>query len=426
MNKTFIHERENWTDFRWDTEKLQEVLGQVNREAGYLAGRLSDVGFDTLLNTATVTLANDIVSSSAIEGVVLDTDEVRSSVARKLGIEINDEKSSTHYIDGIVEMMLDATANYSSPLTHERLFSWHGALFPTGRSGITEIHVGAYRTDSMQVISGMFGRERVHYRAPEPQRVEAEMENFINWFNKCQPSYIKSAIAHLWFVSIHPFDDGNGRIARAISDMVLAQTENNGRRFYSLSTEINKEKKDYYNVLERTQQGDGDITEWLLWYLKCVTNAVKASYTMLSGVLRKSIFWHTHSQIALSERQKTAINSWLDGYSAKLTVKNYAKLCKISPDTAMRDIQDLQEKGILKAGQGRVRDASYSLIYKQDNNDYGVLSLKENGEEMYIVAALKDGRTIQERVSDIDILRVKQEEITLNDLADKYFSFMKL
>jgi Fic family protein len=424
----FIHERENWTDFRWDANQLIDVLSQVNRETGFLAGRLSAFGFDAQLSTAAETIANDIVASSAIEGIILDSSEVRSSVARKLGIKVNDEKAPTHYVDGIVEMMLDATANYLEPLSEKRLFSWHGALFPTGRSGLSEIHVGAYRTEPMQVVSGMFGREKVHYRAPEAEKVPAEMKTFIDWFNDkdIKPSYIKSAVAHFWFVSIHPFDDGNGRIARAISDMILAQAESNGQRFYSVSYEINKEKSAYYDVLERTQHGDGDLTEWLAWYLKCIGNAVMESYTMLSGVLRKSIFWRLHSQSPMSEREKNVLNTYLDGYDAKLTIKNYAKLCKISADTAARDIHDLEDKGVLRMAQGRVRDASYSLVYSHDALQYENLTATEHDGKHYISATFSDHRTIEERISDIDWLRFSQKEVNLQDLADTYFAFLKM
>ncbi|MCH4147637.1 MAG: Fic family protein [Prevotella sp.] len=424
----FIHEREKWTDFRWDANQLIDVLSQVNRETGFLAGRLSAIGFDAQLSTTAQTIANDIVASSAIEGVILDSSEVRSSVARKLGIKVNDEKASTHYVDGIVEMMLDATANYLEPLSEKRLFSWHGALFPTGRSGLSEIHVGAYRTDPMQVVSGMFGREKVHYRAPEAEKVPAEMKTFIDWFNDkdIKPSYIKSAVAHFWFVSIHPFDDGNGRIARAISDMILAQAESNGQRFYSVSYEINKEKSAYYDVLERTQHGDGDLTEWLAWYLKCIGNAVMESYTMLSGVLRKSIFWRLHSQSPMSEREKNVLNAYIDGYDAKLTIKNYAKLCRISTDTAARDIHDLEDKGVLRMAQGRVRDASYSLVYSHEKLQYENLAATEHDGRHYISATFPDHRTIEERISDIDWLRFSQKEVTLQDLADTYFAFLNM
>ncbi len=424
----FIHERENWTDFRWDANRLIDVLSQVNRETGFLAGRLSTIGFDAQLSTAAETIASDIVASSAIEGIILDSAEVRSSVARKLGIKVADEKAPTHYVDGIVEMMLDATTNYLEPLSEKRLFSWHGALFPTGRSGLSEINVGAYRTEPMQVVSGMFGREKVHYRAPEAEKVPAEMKTFIDWFNDkdVKPSYIKSAVAHFWFVSIHPFDDGNGRIARAISDMILAQAESNGQRFYSVSYEINKEKSAYYDVLERTQHGEGDLTEWLAWYLKCIGNAVMESYTMLSVVLRKSIFWHLHSQIPMSEREKNVLNAYLDGYDAKLTIKNYAKLCKISTDTAARDIHDLEDKGVLRVAQGRVRDASYSLVYSHDVLQYENLTIAEHDSKHYVSATLSGHRIIEERISDIDWLRFSQKEITLQDLADKYLAFLKM
>ena len=324
-------------------------------------------------------------------------------------------------------MMLDATANYLDPLSEKRLFSWHGALFPTGRSGLSEINVGAYRTEPMQVVSGMFGREKVHYRAPEAEKVPAEMKTFIDWFNDkdVKPSYIKSAVAHFWFVSIHPFDDGNGRIARAISDMILAQTESNGQRFYSVSSEINNEKSAYYDVLERTQHGEGDLTEWLAWYLKCIDNAVMESYTMLSSVLRKSIFWRTHS-VPISEREKNVLNTYLDGYDAKLTIKNYAKLCKISTDTAARDIHDLEGKGVLRMAQGRVRDASFSLVYSHDVLQYENLTTAEHDGKHYISATLSDHRIIEERISDIDWLRFSQKEVTLQDLADTYFAFLKM
>ena len=423
----FIYERENWTDFRWDANQLIDLMAQVNRETGFLAGRLSAIGFDAQLSAAAETIANDIVASSAIEGIFLDSSEVRSSVARKLGIKVANEKAPTHYIDGIVEMMLDATANYLDPLSEKRLFSWHGALFPTGRSGLSEIHVGVYRTEPMQVVSGMFGREKVHYRAPEAEKVPAEMKTFIDWFNdkNVKPSYLKSAVAHFWFVSIHPFDDGNGRIARAISDMILAQTESNGQHFYSVSSEINKEKSAYYDVLERTQHGEGDLTEWLAWYLKCIDNAVMESYTMLSSVLRKSIFWRTHS-VPISEREKNVLNTYLDGYDAKLTIKNYAKLCKISTDTAARDIHDLEGKGVLRMAQGRVRDASSSLVYSHDVLKYENLTTAEHDSKHYISATLSGHRIVEERISDIDWLRFSQKEVILQDLADKYFAFLKM
>ena len=424
----FIYERENWTDFRWDTNQLIDLMAQVNRETGFLAGRLSTIGFDTQHSTVAETITNDIVASSAIEGIILDSTEVRSSVARKLGIKVADEKTPTHYVDGIVEMMLDATVNYLDQLSEERLFSWHGALFPTGRSGLSKINVGAYRTEPMQVVSGMFGREKVHYRAPEADKVPAEMKTFIDWFNNkdVKPSYIKSAIAHFWFVSIHPFDDGNGRIARAISDMILAQTENNGQRFYSVSSEINKEKSAYYDVLERTQHSDGDLTEWLVWYFKCISNAVMESYTMLSDVLRKSIFWRTHSQVSISEREKNVLNIYLDGKDAKLTIKNYAKICKISTDTAARDIHDLKDKGVLRMAQGKVRDASYSLVYSHDVLQYDNLITNEHDSKHYISATLSDHSIIEERISDIDWLRFSQQEITLQDMADKYFALLEM
>jgi len=425
---TYIHEREDWTHFHWDASQLTGLLELVNRETGYLAGRLSAIGFDTQLQTAAETLASDIVASSAIEGIILNAKEVRSSVARRLGIQVQGERATTHYVEGIVEMMIDATVNFSAPLTDERLFAWHAALFPTGRSGMEPIHVGAYRTEPMKVVSGMFGRETVHYRAPAPERLPEEMARFLQWVNSdaVPPSHIKSALAHLWFVSIHPFDDGNGRIARALSDMILAQTERNGQRFYSVSAEINKEKNAYYDVLERTQRGESDVTAWLKWHLGCIVQAVRHSYDALSGVLRKSMFWRAQAQTVLSERQKMVLNAYLDGYEAKLTIKNYAKVAKVSTDTAARDLHDLVEKGVAHMEKGKVRDASFSLRYGA--HDHGLRQLEcfaEDGAHG-IAGVTSDGRKVSERISDIDYLRLQQEEITLQDLADKYFSFLKL
>lgn len=301
----FIHETVDWPSFRWDKDKIADSLARTNRAVGFLAGRLSTIGFENQMAATVESVTHDVVSSSEIEGITLNTAEVRSSVARKLGVNVPDMHEPTHYIDGVVEMMLDATQNYAQPLTEERLFGWHAALFPVGRSGSVPIDVGCYRSEGMEVVSGMFGRERVHYRAPEPERVPAEMETFIRWFNNPQipPSLLKSAIAHLWFVSIHPFDDGNGRIGRAISDMVLSQADHSKLRYFSMSLQISREKKEYYRVLEHTQRGDGDITCWLEWYMDCLDRALETAETMLSSVLNKAIFWRTFSLATVTERQ---------------------------------------------------------------------------------------------------------------------------
>lgn len=269
-------------------------------------------------------------------------EQVHSSVARKLGVQLPNPTESSRYIDGVVEMALDATVNFNSPLTHERLFGWHNCLFPTGWNGPTKIDVVRYRSGEMKVISGMFGREKVHYVAPAPERID-------------------SAIAHLWFVCIHPFNDGNGRIGRAIADMALSQVENSKMCFFCISHQINKDKKQYYDILEKTQKGDCEITEWTIWYLDCLLRSIEQSDETLSKVLNKAIFWQTHAEIVLSERQHEVLNLHLNGYPGKLTAKNWAKRVKVSPDTAARDIKDLVEKGILIPQQGRIRDVFYGI-----------------------------------------------------------------
>ena len=358
----YIHEHQNWPIFVWDKEKVNTILNTVNKAVGYLYGKLSVLGFDNQLIAVVEAVAHDIIASSEIEGVELNNAQVRSSVARKLGVTLAEEVSSSRYIDGVVEMALDATENYATPLTHERLFGWHNCLFPTGWSGAVEIDVAKYRKGEMKVVSGMFGRERVHYIAPTAEKVKEEMELFLTWFNSNQTcDYVKSAIAHLWFVCIHPFDDGNGRIGRAIADMALSQTENSKMRFFSISYQINKDKKQYYDILERTQKGNLDITEWVMWYLNCLLRSVEQSNEILSRILNKTIFWQNHIETGFTDRQRKVLNLYLDGYPGKLTSKNWAKHCKVSPDTAARDIKDLIDKGILVPQQGRVRDVFYGI-----------------------------------------------------------------
>ena len=364
----YIHQSNNWPHFSWDQAKITEKLLAVNKSAGYLAGRLSAIGFNAQEIAVVETITHDIVASSEIEGVMLNTDQVRSSVARKLGVTIAGETYSSHYIDGIVEMMMDATSNFKEPLTDDRLFGWHNCLFPYGRNGYTTIDVAKYRSAEMKVVSGMFGRENVHYEAPGPERVLGEMALFLDWFNSpgTPSDYVKSAIAHLWFVCIHPFDDGNGRIGRAIADMALSQADGSPMRFFSMSRQIKKDKKSYYDILERTQKQDCDITAWLDWYLNCMLRAIADSDEMLSTILNKSIFWQTHAQDVISDRQRDVLNLYLDGYVGKLTTKNWAKLSKVSPDTALRDIKDLEEQGILEPQPGRVRDVSYGIRCNKD------------------------------------------------------------
>lgn len=358
----YIYENEAWPDFKWDKDVVSEKLIKVNKAVGYLDGRLSNIGLDTQMSAMTESLSHDIVASSEIEGVSLNNEQVRSSVARKLGITIPNSVTSSHYIDGIVEMALDATMNYKSSLTHERLFGWHNCLFPTGWSDHVKIDVAQYRCGEMKVVSGALGREKIHYIAPSASKVEEEMNRFLEWFNTTDnKDYTKSAIAHLWFVCIHPFDDGNGRIGRALADMALSQADNSKMRFFSMSHQINRDKKRYYDILEKTQKGDCDITEWIVWYLDSMLRSVQQSDMILSRVLNKALFWQNNILVNISERQKNILNLYLDGYQAKLTVKNWAKHAKVSVDTASRDIKDLVEKKILVPQQGRVRDISYGI-----------------------------------------------------------------
>ena len=364
----YIHQTKDWPHFSWDKDAINAKLVNVNKAAGFLAGRLSAIGFDAQMSAAVETLTHDILASSEIEGVVLNSDQVRSSVARRMGVHIVGDVEPSHYVEGVVEMMMDATGKYDQPLTDERLFGWHNCLFPTGRSGMEVINVGKYRIDPMEVVSGTLGREKVHYRAPEADAVPSEMKQFLDWFNadSTPKDYVKSAVAHFWFVSIHPFDDGNGRISRAIADMALSQADDSSLRFFSISRQINKDKRKYNAILERCQKGGCDITLWIDWYLDCMSRAIDSAGEMLSSILDKSIFWQTHSQVVVSDRQKSALNIYLDGYSGKLTVKNWAKLVKVSDDTAARDVKDLVGKGVLVPQPGRVRDVSYGISISAD------------------------------------------------------------
>lgn len=364
----YIHETQGWPNFTWNKELIENKLIKLSKAVGFIEGRLSAIGFDVQQQAAVEALTHDIVSSSEIEGVVLNSDQVRSSVARRMGVHITNETESSHYIEGVVAMMLDAVNNFSSPLTDERLFGWHNCLFPTGRSGMDTINVGKYRVDPMNVISGTWGREKVHYHAPDAEFVPSEMQKFLSWFNsdETQKDYVKSAIAHFWFVSIHPFDDGNGRISRAIADMALSQADNSTLRYFSISRQINKEKRKYNDTLERCQKGACDITEWIDWYLDCMLRAIEGAEEMLSSILNKAIFWQNHSQAILNDRQKKVLNIYLDGYVGKLTTKNWAKHTKTSPDTAARDIKQLIDMGILIPQEGKFRNVPYGIVISKD------------------------------------------------------------
>ena len=319
----YIHERDNWTAFRWDASELTAILETVSLKQGRLYGRLASLGFDSKLKAMAENLTSDIVYSSEIEGISLNVDEVRSSIARELGIENVRYTAPSHYVDSVVAAMLNALDHYNRLLTKDKLCAWQAAFFPSGFSEGSHIEIGRYRTNEEHIVSGMFGRERVHYIAPSPDRVEKEMERFIEWFNSEEnvSFVIRSAVAPLWFVSIHPFEDGNGRLARILSDMMLARSDKSEYRFYNISSQINRDKKRYYEILEETQRGDGDITKWILWYASTLSKALDEAETIVSTILNKSIFWQRAASMALSQRQTDIINMFLDGYEAKITSK---------------------------------------------------------------------------------------------------------
>ena len=368
---TYIHERDDWPAFRWDQGVLAAKLADVRHRQGRLLGRMEGLGFDLRNEAMLSTLTQDVIKSSEIEGKILDVDQVRSSIARRLGIDIGALTPADRDVEGIVEMMLDATSNYNKPLNAERLFDWHASLFPTGRSGMSRIVVGAWRDDSsgaMQVVSGAIGREHVHFQAPEAARLSKEMDVFLKWFEEKSETdpVLRAAIAHLWFVSIHPFEDGNGRIARAIADMALARSENSQRRFYSMSTQIRQERSAYYEILESTQKGDLDITEWLDWFLGCLGRAIYGAEDILEKVFVKAQFWEKHGNLSFNPRQRDMLNRLLDNFKGKLTSSKWAKIEKCSPDTALRDINELIVHGILQKDAGGGRSTSYSLVTNTD------------------------------------------------------------
>lgn len=365
----YIHDRENWWQFRFDNQRVLNELGHVRAKQGNVLGRMLSLGFVSQDEATLANMSLELVRSSEIEGQVLNFDEVRSSIARRLGIETAGLVAATRYVEGVVEMQLDATQHYDAPLTHERLFGWHNVLFPTGMSGLYRIEVGRYRTGDMQVVSGPMGKERVHYQAPPPQCVETEMARFIEWVNSNDnlDGVLKAAIAHLWFVSIHPFDDGNGRITRALTDMLLARSENCSKRFYSVSAQIKLSQKEYYDVLERIQHGNGEITEWLLWFLKCFEKALDSTQETLSSVMRKADFWERNRDVAFNERQRKLINMLFDGFFGKLTSGKWAKIAKCSSDTALNDINDLIAKGVLRKSDEGGRSTNYIFVDDSHN-----------------------------------------------------------
>lgn len=368
----YIHQHKNWTDFTWNSKQISNLLAEVRNLQGRLIGKMTSLGFSYQKEATLETITLDIWKSSEIEGEKLNKQQVRSSIARRLGLDVAGLVNSARNIDGIVEMLLDATQRYEKPLTEERIFGWHAALFPTGYSGSYKIDVACYRKGEMQIVSGAFGQEKIHYEAVTAEKVKPEMDIFLNWLNtdNSQDSVIKAAIAHLWFVTIHPFDDGNGRIARAICDMLLARSDESKQRFYSLSAQINKERKKYYDAIEKVQHRteDSDITVWLEWFLICLKNALLSSEKILQSVLYKANFWTRNAKLSFNERQIRMLNKLLDGdFRGKLQSSKWAKICKCSQDTAIRDIKDLINKGILQQEQVGGRSTNYKLIETDEN-----------------------------------------------------------
>lgn len=360
----YIYEYKNWTDFAWREADINALFGEVRNLQGKLIGRMNTLGFASKEEATLTTLTLDVLKSSEIEGEKLDYDQVRSSIARRLGINIAGLVKANRNVDGIVEMMLDATQNHRKQLTEKRLFGWHSALFPTGHSGMHKIDVGRYRSGEMQIVSGAMGKEKIHYEAISTSKVKEEMKKFLNWFNGDDPidPVLKAAIAHFWFIIIHPFDDGNGRIARAISDLMLARADGTTERYYSMSSQILIERKQYYEILQRVQHSSGDITDWLDWFLHCLKNSILATEITLQKTLQKTEFWKIHENTEFNERQRLVLNKLFDGFDGKLKSSKWAKIAKCSPDSALRDIKDLIDKGILQQEKQGGRSTNYELI----------------------------------------------------------------
>lgn len=364
----WIHKHQNWPNFTWSTDALSNKLANIRHRQGRLLGRMEGIGFELKRETSLNTLTNDVVKSTAIEGETLNPEEVRSSIARRLGIDIEGLVPVNRAVEGIVELMLDATQMFLQPLTKERLFGWHAVLFPSGRSGMHRITVGGWRTidaGPMQVVSGPIGSEKIHFEAPSADKLELEMKAFIKWFEQQDDidPVLKAGIAHLWFITIHPFEDGNGRIARAIGDMALARADSTSERFYSLSSQIEFERKNYYEQLERQQRSSLEITGWLEWFLDCLGRAISSAEITLSNVLFKAKLWNLINKKPVNERQRLIINLMLENdFKGYMNTSKYAKLTKCSNDTALRDIQDLKTREILVQNPGKGRSTSYQLI----------------------------------------------------------------
>ena len=366
MRRLYIHQQPDWPHLHWRSDVLLNLLSAVRHRQGRLLGRMADLGFDLANEAVLNTLTNDVVKSSEIEGEILDTAQVRSSVARRLGLDAGGIVQADRNVEGIVELMLDATENYAEPLTKDRLCAWQAALFPTGRSGLKRVKTGEWRDDAtgpMEVVSGPIGRERVHFEAPAAERLDYEMASFLKWFDASSDmdGVLRAGVAHLWFVTIHPFEDGNGRLARAVTDLALARCEESPQRFYSMSSEMRRQRDDYYRVLEGTQKGETDITNWLVWFLACIDRAIASSETALTATLHKARFWQHIAHHPLNARQHAMVNRSLNGFEGNLTTSKWAKIMKCSQDTALRDINDLMERGVLIQNAPRGRSTSYAL-----------------------------------------------------------------
>jgi Fic family protein len=363
----YIHQHPTWPEFIWQPAVLERLLGEVRYQQGRLLGRMESLGVELRSEATLRTLTLDVLKSSEIEGEVLPPASVRSSLAHRLGLERAGLPPADRRVEGVVAMMLDATQHAQEPLTAERLFGWHHALFPTGYSGLYPLHVGAWRTGPMQVVSGPMGRERVHYEALAAELLDGQMRQFLAWFNGATEldPVLKAGVAHFWFVTIHPLDDGNGRIARAIADLQLARADETGQRCYSMSAQIQAERQQYYDLLETSQRGSLDLTRWLTWFLACLGRAVTAAEQTLAQVLSKARFWELHQQTALTERQRRLLTRLLDGFEGKLTSSKWARMAKCSQDTAGRDIADLVAKGILRQDSAGGRSTSYRLQWPE-------------------------------------------------------------
>lgn len=362
----YVHQHPNWPHFLYDTERFASKLGLLRSKQGKLLGRMYALGFDLKGNALLDTHTLDALKTSEIEGILINPEQVRSSVAKRLGVPYSGLKEPDRNVDALVEMLLDATRNYKEPLTKQRLFGWHSALFPSGYSGMYAIEVGKWRSDStgpMQVVSGAMGKEKVHFEAPSAERLDDEMDTFLAWFNakdNLEP-VLKAAIAHFWFVTIHPFDDGNGRLARAITDLQLSKADDSELRFYSMSAQIRVERKQYYEVLEKTQKGNLDINPWLEWFFNCLDRALDHSQVHLKKVIDKAHFWQQHHETILSERQRKVVNKLMGDFEGKLNTSKYAKMAKVSTDTALRDLTDLLQKRVLRKNSAGGRSTAYEL-----------------------------------------------------------------